>query len=95
VALMMTRIQVGNYEDWKPFFDQDAPRAREAALGYRIYRGVEDPNEVFIQVEFASPEDAATARERLLASGVLDRFADRSGPTVVEPAEERALAASE
>jgi hypothetical protein len=87
MAFIMTRIDVGDYETWKPMFDQDAPRAREAALGYRLFRNVENPGEVFIQIEFASSADAGAARERLLASGVLDRFADRSGPTVVEQAE--------
>lgn len=48
---------------------------------------MENPNEVFIQVEFASSDDAKAGRERLLASGVLDRFPDKAGPTVVEEAE--------
>jgi hypothetical protein len=87
MAFIMTRLQVGDYEAWKPMFDHDAPRARESARSFRLYRGVEDPNEVFIQVEFASREEAAEARERLLASGVLDRFHDKSGPTLVEEAE--------
>jgi hypothetical protein len=87
MAFVMTRISVGDYEAWKTMFDQDSPRARESALGYRIFRGVENPAEVFIQVEFASSDDARIARERLLASGVLDRFADKSGPTIVEEAE--------
>jgi len=89
MAFIITRLQVGDYDAWKPMFDQDSPRARESARGYRLYRGVGDPNEVFIQVEFASRDEAASARERLLASGVLDRFSDKSGPTVVEEAEAR------
>ena len=87
MAFMMTRIHVGNYDAFKPMFDQDSPRARETATGYRLFRSVEDPNEVFIQVEFASSRDANAGRERLLASGVLDRFSDKTGPTVVEEAE--------
>ncbi|MGB2953814.1 MAG: hypothetical protein WBB74_10570 [Gaiellaceae bacterium] len=87
MAYILTRINVGDYDAWKPMFDQDRPRARESASGWRIFRGVEDPNEVFLQVEFASPDDAQTARERLLASGVLDRFDDKTGPTVVDEAE--------
>lgn len=87
MAFVMTRINVGDYDVWKPMFDQDAPRARESALGYRLFRNVENPGEVFIQVEFASSDDAKVGRERLLASGVLDRFADKSGPTVVEQAD--------
>jgi hypothetical protein len=87
MTYILTRIDVGNYDEWKPQFDKDLPRAREAASGWRIFRNVDNPNEVFIQVEFASAEDAATGRERLLASRVLDRFADKTGPTVVEEAE--------
>ena len=87
MAFIMTRIDVGNYDSWKQVFDQDVPRAREAALGYRLFRGVENPGEVFVQIEFDSAQDAEVARERLLSSGVLDRFADRTGPTVVEQAE--------
>lgn len=84
---LLTRIDVGDYDIWKPMFDQDQPRAREQARGWRIFRNVDSPSEVFIQVEFESTEDARTGRERLLASGVLDRFQDKTGPTVVEEAE--------
>ena len=63
------------------------PRAGGGERGWRIFRSVDNPSEVFIQVEFASAEDAATGRERLLASGVLNRFGDKTGPTVVEEAE--------
>jgi hypothetical protein len=87
MTYMLTRIDVGDYDAWKPMFDQDEPRARESASGWRIFRGVENPNEVFIQAEFSSPEEATAARERLLASGVLDRFDDKTGPTLVEEAE--------
>lgn len=87
MAFIMTRIEVGNYDAWKPMFDLDAPGARTAALGHRLFRNVDDPNEVFIQIEFASADDAAAARERLLVSGVLDRFENKNGPTVVETVE--------
>jgi hypothetical protein len=87
MAHIMTRIDVGDYDAWKPMFDLDAPEARAEALGYRLFRGVENPDEVFIQIEFPSTESAQTARDRLMRSGVLDRFADRSGPTVVVAAE--------
>jgi hypothetical protein len=87
MAFIMTRLQVGDWERFKPLFDQDGPGARTTARGYRLFRGVEDPNEVFIQVEFDSADDANAGREKLLAAGVLDRFADRTGPTVVEEAE--------
>ena len=46
-------------------------------------RSVEDPNQVFIHLEFGSVEDAQEAGQRLSESGVLDRFEDKHGPTVV------------
>jgi hypothetical protein len=87
VAFILTRINVGDYDGWKPMFDQDLPRAREAAKGHRILRGVDDPGEVFVLVEFASREDAEVGRERLISSGVLDRFGDKDLPRLVEEAE--------
>lgn len=87
MAFIVTRINVGDYETWKPMFDKDAPGARRAAKGHRVLRGVDDPNEVFVVVEFASPEDAKAGREKILASGVLDRFPDKDIPRVVEEAE--------
>jgi hypothetical protein len=44
---------------------------------------VDDPSHVFVLLEFATTEDAEEARDRLLASGVLDRFGERHGPNVV------------
>ena len=87
MAFILTRINVGDYETWKPMFDQDKPGAREASKGWRVFRSVDDPGQVFIQVEFGSVEDAKEGREKLLASGVLDRFQDKYGPTIVEEVE--------
>ncbi|MEA2427140.1 MAG: hypothetical protein QOF37_768 [Thermoleophilaceae bacterium] len=87
MAFIMTRIQVGDYEAFKPMFDKDSPGARRSATGYRLFRGVDDPNEIFIQVHFASVDDAMAGRDRLVGSGVLDRWHDINGPTVVEEAE--------
>jgi hypothetical protein len=87
MPFIITRINVGDFDAWKPSFDKDLPRAREAATGYRLFRNLQDPGEVFVQVEFASSEDAQIAQDRLRSSGVLDRFSDTSGPTVVEEVE--------
>lgn len=86
-AYIITRIQVGDYDTWRPMFDQDRPRAREKATAQRVFRGVEDPNHVFIVLEFESVEDAQEARSRLVSSGVLDRFEDKHGPNVVVEAQ--------
>jgi hypothetical protein len=86
-AFIITRIQVGDYDTWRPMFDQDQPRAREKAKVQRVFRGVEDPSHVFIVLEFESVDDAQEAKGRLVASGVLDRFEDKHGPNVVVEAE--------
>jgi hypothetical protein len=85
-AFIITRIQVGDYDAWRPMFDQDRPQAREKASVQRIFRNVDDPNHVFIFLEFASVDDAQEARGRLVESGVLDRFDDKHGPNVVREA---------
>ena len=82
-AFIITRIQTGDYDRWRPMYDQDRPRAREKATVQRVLRSADDPDEVFIYLEFASLADARAARERLLSSGVLNRFDDKHGPTVL------------
>jgi hypothetical protein len=47
-AHIITRIQVGDYDAWRPMFDQDRPQAREKATAQRVFRGVDDPNHVFV-----------------------------------------------
>jgi hypothetical protein len=85
-AFIITRIQVGDYDTWRSMFDQDRPRAREKAKIQRVFRTIDDPNNVFIFLEFDSLDDANEARLRLVESGVLDRFEDKHGPNVVQEA---------
>ena len=87
MAFMLTRVKVGNYDEWKPMFDSDPAGARAAAKGHRVLRSAEDPSEVFIQVEFDSAEDAAAARDKLVSSGVMDRVDVQNGPTIAELAD--------
>ena len=82
-AFIITRIQTGDYERWRPMFDQDRPGAREKARLERVLRSTDDPDEVFIYLEFENIDDANEARRRLLSSGVLDRFTDKHGPNVL------------
>ena len=85
---MLTTIKISDFEEWKAMFDSDPPQAREHATGWRVLRGVEDPNEVIVQVEFPSAELALDARRRLLDSGVLERVRQVvSPPTVVDEAD--------
>ena len=90
MAFMVLNFEVDDYDAWKPMFDQDPAGRRESgATGYVVSRAVDDPNEIFIRVEFPSVEQAKAFRERLLASGALERSGMRlkSGPTVAEVAD--------
>jgi hypothetical protein len=86
-AFIITRIQTGDYDRWRPMFDQDQPRAREKALVQRVLRRADDPNHVFVYLEYATLDDANEARDRLVSSGVLERFADSDGPNVLVEAD--------
>ena len=88
MASIVTRINVGDYDRWKPMFDQDAPGARSEATSHRVMRNADVPNEVLIVIEFGSADAAKRGRDKLLASGVLDRFDDKDGPKVFEDAEQ-------
>ena len=85
-AFIITRIHVGDYDKWRPMFDQDRPQTREKAKVERVFRKVDDPNHVFVFLEFASVDDAQEAQRRLVESGVLDRFDDKHGPNVLQEA---------
>ena len=85
-AFILTRIQTGDYDTWRAMFDQDRPNAREKATSKRVFRMVDDPNHVFVFLEFASVEDAQESRRRLVDTGVLDKFEDKHGPNVLEEA---------
>jgi hypothetical protein len=87
MAFTLGRFEVGDYDAWKQGFDSDPAGRSETGKGHRVYRSVDNPSEVFVAVEFASADDAAAFREKLLASGALDRVTVKTEPTVVEEAE--------
>ena len=76
-----------DWDEWKPAFDSDPAGRAEIAKSYSIARNVETPSEIFVRLEFDAVDEAKTFRDRLVASGVLDRFKVDMGPTVVDIAE--------
>jgi hypothetical protein len=90
VAIVLVNFEIDDYDAWKPTFDEDpAGRKQSGATGHMISRAADNPNEVFIRVEFPSVDQAKQFRQRLLDSGVLERAGARikTGPTVAELAE--------
>lgn len=90
MTFMVLNLQTDDYDAWKPMFDSDPAGRKQIAKGHILSRNADDPNEVFIRVEFDSVDDAKAFRERLLASGALDNpsVKVKMGPTVIEPAEQ-------
>jgi hypothetical protein len=87
VAIMVMNFEVDDYDTWKAMFDEDpAGRRQSGATGHVVSRAVDNPNEGFVRVEFPSVEQAKSFRERLLASGAIERGGMRlkMGPTVAE-----------
>ena len=84
MAFMVHHLEIGDFDTWKSFFDEDPVGRKQAAKGHVMLRGVANPNEVFTRVEFDSVEEAKSFRDRLLASGALDRTTVLTPPTVVE-----------
>jgi hypothetical protein len=81
---MVHHFEVDDFDAWKPFFDADPVGRRQSAKGHTMLRGVDNPGEIFIRVEFGSVEDAKSFRDRLLASGALDTVTVKTPPTVVD-----------
>ena len=87
MAIMVMHFEVDDYSTWKAMFDEDpAGRRVSGATSHTVSRAVDNPNEAFIRVDFPSVEMAEAFRERLLASGALERGGMRlkAGPTVAE-----------
>jgi hypothetical protein len=93
VAIMVMNFEVDDYDAWKGMFDEDpVGRAENGATGHLVSRAVDNPNEVLVRVEFGSVDQAKAFRERLLASGAIERGGMRMkmGPTVAEVADNKA-----
>ena len=87
MADMLLNFEVDDYDTWKRLFDEDpAGRRQSGATGHTVSRAVDNPHEAFIRVDFPSVDQAKAFRERLLASGAIERGGMRmkSGPTVAE-----------
>ena len=84
MAFMVHHLEIDDFDSWKQLFDPDPVGRKQAATGHVMLQGVDNPNEVFTRVEFDSVEDAKSFRDRLLASGALDRTTVLTPPTVVE-----------
>ena len=88
MAFILANFKLDDYDAWKQErFDKDPAGREQAGKGHMIFRAVDDPNTVFVGVEFESADAAASFRERLMGSGALEGIDVRTPPTVVEVAD--------
>jgi hypothetical protein len=88
MAFILAVFEVPDYDAWKQMFDSDPAGRKGSATRHRVFRGVDNPNEVFVSVEFPSVEVATSFRERLLASGAMDNVTIEKEPTAAELVDE-------
>jgi hypothetical protein len=88
MAFILANFQIDDYDAWKQDrFDADPAGRKQSAKSHMIFRGVDDPSQVFVGVEFSSAEDATSFRERMMGSGALEGISVQTPPTVVEVAD--------
>ena len=78
----------GDFDAWKRQFDSDPLGRRQVAKGHSLLRGVDNPNEIFVRIEFDSAEGAKAFAEKVLASDVLQNVTVKVPPTAVELADQ-------
>lgn len=81
-------VMEGDFDAFKQQFDSDPLGRKQAAKGHTMMRGVENPNEIFIRIEFDSADTARAFRDRVLSSPVLDNVSVKVPPTVTELADQ-------
>jgi hypothetical protein len=74
----------GDFDAFKRQFDQDPLGRKQVAKGHTLLRGVDNPNEVFVRIEFETAEQAASFAEKVRNSIVLQNVTVKVPPTAVE-----------
>jgi hypothetical protein len=77
----------GDFDAWKQMFDSDPLGRKQAAKGHTVLRGVDNPSEIFVRIEFDSAEAAKSFGDKVRASDVLKNVTVKVPPTVVEEAD--------
>jgi len=78
----------GDFDAFKQMFDSDPLGRTQAAKGHTLLRGVDNPNEFFVRVEFESAEQARSFRDKLRSSDVLQNVEVKHPATVAELADQ-------
>ena len=66
MTVLQIEHKISNYDGWKKAFDSDPiGRKKSGVKRYRIYRPVDDPNYIIVDLEFTDIEHAQMALQAL------------------------------
>jgi hypothetical protein len=77
-------VMEGDFDAFKQQFDEDPLGRKNVAKGHTLLRGVDNPNEMFVRIEFDTAEDAKSFAEKVRSSSVLQNVTVKVPPTAVE-----------
>jgi hypothetical protein len=80
----LTGVLEGDFDAFKQQFDSDPLGRKQVAKGHTMLRGVDNPNEIFVRIEFGSVEDAKSFQRKVLSSDLLRSITVKFPPTVTE-----------
>ena len=81
-------VMEGDFDAFKRQFDEDPLGRKQTAKGHTLLRGVDNPNEVFVRIEFATTEEARSFAEKVRNSNVLQNMTVKVPPTPAEFADQ-------
>jgi len=81
-------VMEGDFDAFKRQFDEDPLGRKHVAKGHTLLRGVDNPNEMFVRIEFDTAEDAKSFAEKVRSSAVLQNVTVKVPPTAVELADQ-------
>ena len=81
-------VMEGDFDAFKRQFDEDPLDRKQVAKGHTLLRGVDNPNEMFVRIEFDSAEAAKSFAEKVRSSTVLQNVTVKVPPTTVELADQ-------
>jgi hypothetical protein len=74
----------GDVDAWKERFLSDPLGREQVAVGHTLLRSADNPNEVFVRVEFENIEGAKAFAEKVRGSNVLEGLTVKVPPTAAE-----------
>jgi hypothetical protein len=81
-------VMEGDFDAFKRQFDEDPLGRKQDAKGHTLLRGVDNPNEIFVRIEFDTAGEAKSFAEKVRSSTVLQNVTVKVPPTAVELADQ-------